>query len=404
MFKNRNLDFELLLLDKSFIRIIKEDNQNSEKYLDDLIKKNPDKKDSILWAVQFIRANKIESELPGEVEVAEIWDNIMKKSKVTTSSKSNRFAISFILSIAASIAILALGTWYLFYLRETPSMKDIADKMVVSGEEAVIILSDGSSHILANNDSRIEYNTDGKEVFINTSDRQVEKIDNQKAKNAIVPNQIIVPFGRRHSITLSDGTQVQLNSGSKLIFPAEFSGKYREVYLEGEGFFDVKKNSSMPFIVQTEFMNIRVSGTKFNVSSYMDEHLTSTVLVEGSVEVSGNNKLNKNSRYHLEPGQGCFYSVAASTAEIKEVDIRNHISWIDGWFQFKDQPLIEVVKKVEKYYNKPIMIEGEKLSNTLISGKLVLSEKFENVMVYLSKTLETNYELTENGKYLIKNN
>ena len=404
MFKNKNLDFELLLLDKCFVRIVKQDNNNSINYLDNLIRKNPDKKEAILCAAQFIRANKIGKELPADEEVVEIWENIMKKSKVTTTPDSNRFSISFLLRIAASITILALGSWYLLQLRGIPSMKDIADKMTVAGEEAVIVLSDGSSHILAKNDSRIEYKSDGKEVLINNSDHQVEKIENRKAISDEVLNQIIVPYGRRHAVTLSDGTKVQLNSGSKLVFPAEFKGKNREVFLEGEGFFDVEKNSSMPFIVQTEFMNIKVKGTRFNVSSYIDEHQTSTVLVEGSVEVSGKNKLINNSRYYLEPGQGCFYSVAASTAEVKEVDIKNHISWIDGWFQFKDQPLSEVVKKVEKYYNKTILIEGKNLSNTLISGKLVLSEKFDNVLVYLSKTLETNYELTEDGKYLIKNN
>ena len=108
-----------------------------------------------------------------------------------------------------------------------------------------------------------------------------------------------------------------------------------------------------------------------------------------------------NLKINLKPGQGCFYSSNTDESVVEEVDVLNYISWQYGWFQFDDQPLKNIVKRVEKYYNKEIKIENEKLGNTIISGKLVLSDEFENVIKYLAKTVECGYLITNNGVYIL---
>ena len=266
----------------------------------------------------------------------------------------------------------------------------------------MIILSDGSKHNLSLNDSQIEYRANGGEVVIK-KDKQEEKIQNVTTSNAKNINQIIVPYGHRHILTLSDGTLVQLNSGSRLVFPAEFSDSKREVYLKGEAYFEVTKNADKPFIVKTAYIDIKVLGTVFIISAYEDEQMVSAVLVEGKVIVSQKNKLFGYTEKKLNPGQGCFYSSSTRTSEVRNVNLSEYVSWIEGIIPFKDRPLIGIVNQVERYYNKKILIEGDKLANTLISGKLVLFDKVEDVVQHLAKTVEGGFEKNEDGSFSIKN-
>jgi len=412
MFMLKKMDFEHYLKDDHFVRILIEDTEDtmeSKNFIEKLISDNPGKKEEIRNAVQFIISNRHTSVELTKKEVADMWRNITVKTEsrlhtVSQPEPKKSLKLSFVLKIAASVAILLAFGVYMYQKFSDDKFKNLAEKMVIAEDEAMIILSDGSKHVLTDNNSHIEYQSDGQEILINKPDNQTEKFINQKASEEKALNQIVVPYGRRHVLTLSDGTEVQLNSGSKLIFPAKFTEKTREVYLAGEGYFNVTKNSSKPFIVNTDFINIKVTGTQFNISAYQDEHIVSTVLVEGAVEVTEKNKLFNKPQFNLNPGQACFYSVSTSSAEVKNVNISQHISWINGWFQFKNQPLNDVLKKVEKYYKISVMVEGETLPNTIISGKLLLSEQYENVILYLARTLETDYEVMENGMYLIKEN
>ncbi|MDP2060534.1 MAG: FecR domain-containing protein, partial [Flavobacteriaceae bacterium] len=240
----------------------------------------------------------------------------------------------------------------------------------------------------------------GEVVVKNTEEE--ERIVNSKAQKNPVLNQVVVPFGQRHKVLLSDGTLVQLNAGSKLTFPAIFLGKTREVYLKGEGFFEVSKNTKQPFIVKTDHIDIQVLGTTFNVSAYEDESFMTTVLVEGKVNVSQKGKRLANEEYTLAPGQGCFYSIHSKSSVVKNVDVNEHVLWKDGLYNFKDKPLCDVVSRVHKYFNRPIHIENEKLASTLVSGKLVLSDDIAEVMEYLSKTVEGKYEVTPDGLIVLK--
>jgi ferric-dicitrate binding protein FerR (iron transport regulator) len=188
-----------------------------------------------------------------------------------------------------------------------------------------------------------------------------------------------------------------------MAFPAVFSGKTREVYLKGEGFFEVHKDSCHPFIVKTDFVDVKVLGTTFNISAYEDESVASTVLVEGSVNVSQKNKILGNQSFVLSPGEGCFYSVNDEKSDIRNIDVNFYTSWKDGIYQFKNMPLLELVRKVKKYYNIPIQIEGQELSATRLSGKLVISDEINEVMQYIAKTLEGRFEKNKDGIYIIKN-
>ncbi len=401
MKKGNDIDFISLLQDETFLDLVK-GSHGLKNQLDFLEQKYPANREAVAYALEFIKANLSEQKKIHADEAAQILQNIKDYSMKKQGGAFRKFFMHNTWKVAAIVILVFASSIIIYQQLNKETLSSFAAKETVAGNEAVLILSDGSKYKLDEDDSKIEYSTDGGNVVVRNKREQDEKLkNNHDAKNAVI-NQIIVPAGHRHTVSLSDGTMVVLNSGSKLVFPADFVEKTREVYLIGEGYFEVAKNPQKPFIVKTDRMDIRVLGTKFNISAYADEKVTSTVLVEGSVSVIQNGKFLGNTTKKLIPNQGYFYSSETSMSEIKQVDVADYVSWKDGLFRFKDQPLHNVVLRVCKYYNKNIIVEGNKLPEILISGKLVLSDDISVLMNYLTKTIEVRYELREDGTYVIK--
>lgn len=400
MERKKNIEFEMLLANEEFIRFVKEDRLRAEKLIDDLCRENPDREDAIRCAADLITYYHGQHASLDSETIRTMWGNILEKS----GRKQQRpaFSLTPFLKVAASVAVVMLLTFYSYeYFRNNPIRK-FAEKQVEISEEARIIISDGTAYKLKSNESHISYDADGKEIVVEEKNNQTERIYNQSEKSQEEYNQIVVPYGRRHNVTLGDGTVVQLNSGSTLIFPAKFSGGKREVYLKGEGFFEVTRSAERPFVVNTHSINIRVLGTKFNVSAYENETTASAVLVDGSVEVF-DNKLFGGANLRIKPNQGCFFDKAHPDLIVKEVDVNEYISWKDGILQFKDQPLSDIIEKVEKFYNCTIIVEDEELANRIISGKLVLSSKFDDTIDLLARTTKSKYVIRDdNTSMLIK--
>lgn len=399
-----NMDFERMLQDEEMLKIISDQDISSKK-LSRVLAQNPTiSREDLLYAVEFIRYHRSEKKEMSHTEISELWKEINERYHDFNGDepKVRSFGLRIWWMAAASISFVVLFAFMLYTsLAPVDALKSFAESMpATSGDNARIILSDGSEYILDNNHARVEYGADGKEVIIKKADSETEKLSNQHSDKEVILNQAIVPYGRRHRIDLSDGTVVELNSGSRLVFPAVFTGNKREVYLQGEAFFTVSKNEKQPFVVRTDFMDIQVLGTQFNVSAYKGENTVSAVLAEGSVDVVQKGKLLATTRINLQPGQGYFYSVENSEYEIAEVNLNHYISWKDGWLYMKDQPVQDIAKKLEKYYNIKIIIEESHLSGSLVSGKLVLSDNLEQALGYLAKTLEVRSVERADGTYL----
>lgn len=393
------IDFLSLVEDQAFVQSVLEA-ENPDDLLKELQKQNPEHSMAYQYAVEFIRVNRSNKTKMNARDYEDVLSRIEHYSKKKSPFRLLTL-VPFKLQAAAMILVLlSVGSLIGYRHLTNDPLKKFAQSNAGQDTHGLILLSDGTTKVLKNNESLIDYSTNGDVVVKNTQEE--ERIENHKEKDAAVLNQVVVPYGQRHKVRLSDGTLVQLNAGSKLTFPATFSGHTREVYLKGEGYFDVQKNEKVPFIVKTDFVNIHVTGTSFNVSAYEEENIVSTVLVEGKVNVAQKNKLFSNDNYNLVPGQGCFYSVQGQQSVVKEVEVSEYILWKDGFYHFKDKPLRDVVMRVNKYFNKEILIENEVLANTQVSGKLVLSEDLTEVMQYLSKTVEGRYELTEEGVYVLK--
>ena len=144
---------------------------------------------------------------------------------------------------------------------------------------------------------------------------------------------------------------VWLNSGTDLSYPSSFSEGTRNVKLLGEAFFDVAKDAKHPFIVNLGKINIEVVGTKFNAVNYEHEGQTEVVLASGKVKLFEKGENNSRLISEMKPGQLAIYLKAGNTISLKNVDIGKYTSWIGGKLIFRDDPMDEVVRKLDRWFN-----------------------------------------------------
>jgi ferric-dicitrate binding protein FerR (iron transport regulator) len=332
-----------------------------------------------------------------------ILHNLVLYQQSRNKQYKRRKIIYMGLRVAAVVAVMILSYGLLQYFSgNSAKLQKFAETTLTKGDESVITLSDGTEHVIGSNDAFIDYKNDNNKIVVEESTEEKIVLD-KKAKNKKNQlNQVYVPYGKQQRLMLSDGTLVYLNSGSKLVYPANFGDGKREVFLSGEGYFEVQKDEHHPFIVQTNSIDIQVLGTKFNVSSYDDEKVAHAILVEGSVKVLKDKNIFITDEYYLHPNEGFFFSHETKDATVKNVDTDHFTSWKNGIFQFNELTFNEVIQKVKKYYNRNIEIENNSYSNTLITGKLYLNNDIRLVIESLSRTVEASYVENENGVFVFQ--
>lgn len=170
-------------------------------------------------------------------------------------------------------------------------------------------------------------------------------------KEAIVMNQAIMGKDSKGSVTLPDGSIAWLNANSKLVYPEHFSDKYRKVKLEGEGYFEVKRNEKAPFYVETSQMTVNVLGTSFNVKDYLGKNNSETTLLTGKVEIHlpGNPEA-----ILLKPDQRLVVDKQTGIHEVKQVDAAEYILWINDKLICQDEKLSVVLHKIKLWYGMEV--------------------------------------------------
>jgi transmembrane sensor len=190
------------------------------------------------------------------------------------------------------------------------------------------------------------------------------KYSTSKFSSQVVYNELYAPPGTRSSVKLADGTQVQLNSGSSLKYPDRFLNGERVVYLKGEAYFEVHSDQTSPFIVKTDAMSVKATGTKFNVQAFTGDTLSEVTLVKGKVSVAANTGNGQPSFVtEMVPNQHLVFNARSNKTNVRNVDVYRFISWKDGKLVFRNEPLIEVVKKIGKRYNVDIELQGQELQH-----------------------------------------
>lgn len=206
---------------------------------------------------------------------------------------------------------------------------------------------------------------------------------------AINQNQVSTRPASKTKLTLPDGSKVWLNASSKLTYGNGFGEKHREIWLEGEGYFDVAKNKQIPFVIHTSRMDVRVTGTVFNVRAYAQEPTSETALIEGSVEVTLSN--DKSKKFYLKPKQKLVVdehglvngakemlslrvTPAAFTASLQalakplEDNQVVETAWVYNMLSFSDESFRQVANKFEKWFAVEIRFEDPELEELRFTG------------------------------------
>lgn len=207
----------------------------------------------------------------------------------------------------------------------------------------------------------------------------------QKPARELVYTTVKAEPGQIANVVLPDKSEVWINSGSYISYNNEFSQSNREIRMEGEVFFSVQKNPELPLIVKNvSAPDIKVTGTKFNVAGYPDEHFFHVTLQEGHIE------LNSSGRsIPLHPGEQAVFNRKTNELQVNKVDVGRFISWKDGQINFYNVPLEEVVIRLGKRYNQRFVLDNEvkqlqytyTVTNEPLSEVLLLMEKITPVRI-----------------------
>lgn len=208
--------------------------------------------------------------------------------------------------------------------------------------------------------------------------------------------EVEAPAGYRMNIEFGDGTKVWLNHGSKLRYPYRFDRNCRKVFLTGEAYFMVAHNENVPFIVGTDNLDIKATGTEFNVSAYPEDNIVKTTLVKGQVGVyeKGSSILVKT----LQPGECIKYDSQMNNYTSESDDIIKYIAWKDGLLIFKNDSIPEIAKKLERWYNVDVKIINENVREFTFTGTFS-EESLSQVLELMSLASPVNYWLTPKVRY-----
>lgn len=206
----------------------------------------------------------------------------------------------------------------------------------------------------------------------------------------IVYNEVQASFGNKSNLELPDGSQVWLNSGSKIKYPVQFTSKQRKVFLEGEAFFKVKSDKSSPFIVNTREIDVTATGTAFNVSAYKNNEDIIVTLNSGKVFLSRNGKNISG----MVPGLQAVFNGASKSVQLAKVDAEKYSSWRNGKLIFRRDPMSEVIKRLERWYNVEIELEGVELTKYEYTATFV-DETLEQALELLKMSAPLTYEVGE---------
>jgi ferric-dicitrate binding protein FerR (iron transport regulator) len=189
------------------------------------------------------------------------------------------------------------------------------------------------------------------------------KSNNYSVASEQAYSEVFSPLGTRTMFYLPDGSSGWLNGGSYLRFPVEFTGKTRDVELRGEGYFDVKTNKKQPFVVKGKRTETTAYGTSFNIQAYPEDPEIRITLINGNIKITERNNRKTVALPTIKPGQMFTYVQDTRSLQIEKVNTDLITAWKDGKLTFRDENFVEIVKRINRWYNVDIRIKDEVLKS-----------------------------------------
>ncbi len=336
------------------------------------------------WETQD-KTEPVFSQLEAEYMLQQILGKKVAPATVIPIYKRRVFKIAVAASLLLAVTttvVLTLGNNNKEKITETiPAEKDIpaphdtkASITLANGQKIILanigngmIASQGDVQLTKTGDGQIVYSGSAREDLYNT-------LTNPRGSTAV-------------NLTLQDGTRVWLNAESSLTYPAAFKGAERKVSITGEAYFEVAKNTSMPFKVSKGQTEVTVLGTHFNVNAYDDENEIEVTLLEGSVKVN-----NGNANALLRPGQQA--QISTEIEVLDNVNIEKVVAWKEGWFDFDKTELSTIMRQIGRWYDVDIIYEGP-LKPEIFGGRISNRLPMSSILELLKKIGVERFRLEE---------
>ena len=236
-----------------------------------------------------------------------------------------------------------------------------------------------------NNDSVIQESGTG--ILVSVGQQMIYHAEKVQLKEEIF-NTLSVPRSTEYQVQLSDGTRVWLNSESELRYPVDFVSTERKVFLRGEAYFQVAKDTTKPFRVVVNDMMVEALGTGFNINAYQDDNCLRTTLVEGKVRVSYS---DTRQECILVPGEQAVLKEGVLTSG--QVNVDDIIAWKKGRFMFSDMPLETIANQLERWYDVEIRFDDTVAKYYRFTGVMKRYNELEQVLGLIEETTNVRFKV-----------
>ena len=325
-------------------------------------------------------------------QVEEAWSKMDKKIGDTKVRKlpSWKWGVRY---AAVVLVLLSAGVYYWWNSEEVREEVPVLYQIAAGTTGARLTLGDGSV-VDVLKDRAVELKeVDGTKIV--TDSIGIDYSTQETVDTAEVMNTVQTLTGMEYMLTLSDGTKVFLNAETKLKFPTKFQKEERVVVLEGEAYFEVRKDATHPFIVKANDVDVKVLGTSFNLRSYSDENSIATTLVSGKVAVYA----GENSE-EIVPGEQAVYMKETGKMEVKPIDVTLYTAWHTGKFIFRNETLEEMMSYLSRWYGVKYRFIDEGAKKLQIGARLDRYNNMNPIIEMLKKTGLVNITQVDNMLYI----
>ncbi|OQP49921.1 hypothetical protein A4D02_27995 [Niastella koreensis] len=342
------------------------------------------------WFLSEEGADFIESHMSRDDHRKWLLRRIHNKAGIVINSKRPT-QIYLRVAVAASLIVTTMFVAY-WALKKSPVNQQakqlVAHEIKPGGNKAVLILDDGSNIELTSGKQGLLVRQGNVKIYKNHNGGLSYTPDNTGAtKEPICYNTVATPRGGKYRLTLSDGTIAILDAASSIRFPVSFD-KERKVSITGQVYFDVVHNANSPFLVSVKGQLVKDLGTKFNINAYDDEPVIKTTLLEGGISLTRGSQTAV-----LKPGQQAIDAIGNPAIRIVEADIDETVAWTNDLFQFEEEPLESVMRKISRWYDVDVSYQKGSNIHESYLGRLTRYAEVSKVLKMLEVTGDVRFEI-----------
>lgn len=355
--------------------------------------KNSSEKNRALWA-----------QLSNKQELGKKMDNLDKtdieKGWRKMEQRMNRHKVRWQRAgIAAACVAALVGFVLLVQYKESEKTPVVASQgeQVEAVNRAELILADGSVVAIDEMNDMEIHDGEGGTIYKDSNHLDYTRgtaMEQAPEPTKLVYNELRMPNGMSYTATLSDGTQVFMNSESRLRFPVQFAKGERVIEFEGEAYFSVAKNAESPFIIKTGGLEVAVLGTEFNLRAYNDEAEIVTTLVSGKVQVRSDENI-----HDINPGEQVVYKTGTGEFSTHKVDVDFYTAWCRSEILFKDTRLDDVMKNLSRWYDIDYEFMDDTAASLRLGGSFKRTNSIEPILDMIGRTGLVNVIWSENTIY-----